>query len=76
MDTYNHVIVNTEECKGCRLCAEACPKECYKIGSSINTLGYQYIEFTPGKCLACGICFFTYPELGAITVIKKDKKAV
>ena len=70
----NHIIINSEECKGCRLCIESCPKDCLMIGSNINTIGYQYAEFQSEKCTACGICYYVCQELGAITVIKEDKE--
>jgi len=72
----NHVIINPDECKGCRLCVEACPKGCLLIGSTINKIGYQYAEFRGGNCTACGICYYQCPELGTITVIKDDKGAM
>ncbi len=76
----NHVIINSEECKGCRLCIESCPKDCLMIGSNINKIGYQYADFQSKHCTACGICYYVCPEPGAITVIKeyeatKEKEA-
>lgn len=73
MVTKNYVKVSFEECKGCRLCLRACPNECMHMGSKINRIGYQYIEFKPGRCVACGICYYVCPEPGALTVIKVDQ---
>jgi NAD-dependent dihydropyrimidine dehydrogenase PreA subunit len=67
----NRIIINQDECKGCRLCVESCPKKNIQIGTGINKLGYQNAEFIEGKCSACGICFSICPEPGAITVIKE-----
>jgi len=64
----NYITIEPEECKGCRLCVEFCPKKCIAIGSSINKIGYQYAEFKSEKCTACGICYYVCPELGTITV--------
>ena len=72
----NRIYINPEECKGCRLCAESCPKGCIQICSDINKIGYQYAEFRGGNCTACGICYYVCPELGTITVYKEDKEAV
>ncbi|MBF0433194.1 MAG: 4Fe-4S binding protein [Fibrobacteria bacterium] len=69
----NRVEIHKEECKGCRLCVDACPKHCLIPGSGINNIGYQFIEFESERCTACGICYYVCPELGAITVHKKDK---
>lgn len=74
MFVKNYVKINSEECKGCRLCEDACPNECLSMGSNINKMGYQYIEFKKEKCVACGICYYVCPEFGAITVIKEVKE--
>jgi NAD-dependent dihydropyrimidine dehydrogenase PreA subunit len=69
----NHIIIEPEECKGCRLCVEFCPKACIAMGQSINKMGYQYAEFNSEKCTACGICYRVCPEPGAITVFEEKK---
>jgi NAD-dependent dihydropyrimidine dehydrogenase PreA subunit len=70
----NHITIELEECKGCRLCVEFCPKKCIAIGSSINKMGYQYAEFTSGECCtACGICYYVCPEPGAIAVFSEKE---
>lgn len=71
----NHIILEPEECKGCRLCVQFCPKNCIVIGSSINKMGYQYAEFKSDKCTACGICYTVCPEPGAISVFEEKKAA-
>lgn len=71
----NHITIEPEGCKGCRLCVEFCPKKCIAIGSHINKIGYQYAEFKSEKCTACGICYHICPEPGAITVFV-DKETV
>ena len=71
----NFIVIKPSECKGCRVCVEACPKGCISIGSDINSLGYQYAKFDKSKgCVACGMCFYVCPELGAITVYKDEKE--
>lgn len=70
----NHVKIESNECKGCRLCVESCPKHCLSIGSEINNIGYQYSVFNSENCTACGICYYMCPEPGAITVIKEPKE--
>jgi NAD-dependent dihydropyrimidine dehydrogenase PreA subunit len=65
----NRVVIAVEECKGCGLCVELCPKKCIDIGQDINSLGYQHAVFDSPACTACGICYFVCPEPGAVTVI-------
>ena len=73
MAKKNFIRIKTSECKGCRLCVEACPNDCIKIGSKINELGYQYAVFDKEDCCtACGFCYYVCPEPGAITVYKNE----
>lgn len=71
----NHITINPEECKGCRLCIEACKKNCIVIGTSFNKIGYQYAQFKKKTCTACGLCYYVCPEPGAITVYKDDESS-
>ena len=68
----NYIKISLNECKGCKLCIEACPKKCISIGSEVNEMGYQYAEFNSLECTACGFCYYICPEPGAITVISKQ----
>ena len=68
----NYIEISSNECKGCKLCIEACPKKCITISSDINELGYQYAVFNSSGCTACGFCYYICPEPGAITVVKGD----
>lgn len=71
----NRITIEAEECKGCRLCVEFCPKKCITIGPTINKIGYQYAVFKSEECTACGICYYVCPEPGTITVFT-DKENV
>ena len=64
------VEMNTEECKGCGLCVEACPPKVLRLSERLNHYGYHYAEYLGGGCSGCGICFFACPEPGGITVLK------
>ena len=66
----NFVTIIPSQCKGCRLCVEACPRGCLLVGSDSNELGYQYARFEQKSCTACGFCFYVCPEPGAVTVYK------
>jgi len=66
----NHVEVNQDLCKACRVCVETCPQHCLELGSAINALGYQAVRFDSVDCTACGMCFYVCPEPGTLTVIK------
>ncbi len=71
----NYVKITTDECKGCRVCVNACPHHCLMIGTQINKLGYLHAVFHGyDTCTACGLCFFSCPEPGAITVFADEKE--
>jgi 2-oxoglutarate ferredoxin oxidoreductase subunit delta len=62
------VWIGIEECKGCGLCVEACPKGVLGISDRFNGRGYRPAVWTGSGCTGCGICFYACPEPGAIKV--------
>lgn len=71
----NYIKLDGTVCKGCRVCVEACPKQCIVISSEINKMGYQFAKFeNPSGCIGCGICFYVCPEPGTITVYKDEEE--
>jgi len=69
--TKGHVVINTEECKGCELCVVSCPAHVLYLTDRFNTHGYHPSAYKGEGCTGCGICFYNCPELGAITVFKR-----
>ena len=64
------VDMNSEECKGCGLCVEACPPKVLRLAERLNRYGYHPAEYLGGGCTGCGICFFVCPEPGGIKVLR------
>lgn len=62
--------VDTDECKGCGLCVEACPPKVILLGERLNRYGYRTAIYLGAGCTGCGICFMVCPEPGAITVLR------
>ena len=60
----NRVTVNESLCKGCLLCADACPRKILEPDrSKINAKGYNPVYCTdPAACTACGICGRICPD--------------
>ena len=64
------IHIDTEECKGCGLCLEACPPKVLSLSDRLNHYGYRNAMYSGSGCTGCGICFFASPEPGAITVLR------
>jgi NAD-dependent dihydropyrimidine dehydrogenase PreA subunit len=62
--------VDTDECKGCGLCVEACPPRVIHLSMKLNHYGYRSATYAGSGCTGCGICFMACPEPGAITVMR------
>ena len=61
----------TEQCKGCGLCVDACPKKCLAIDTGvINQKGYSPAVMKDAeKCIGCAFCATMCPDC-IITVEK------
>ena len=64
------IRVDTNECKGCGLCIEACPPGAITLSERLNQYGYRTATYKGSGCTGCGICFLVCPEPGAITVLR------
>ncbi len=68
------IIVEIEKCKGCELCAVACPQGTLSLSQKINSKGYHFIIKVKDNCTGCVNCALVCPE-GIIKVYRKvDKK--
>lgn len=65
------VVIDTERCKGCSLCAVACPLNLIELSPRVNLRGYQYVVQTnPEPCNGCSSCAIVCPD-ACITVYRK-----
>jgi NAD-dependent dihydropyrimidine dehydrogenase PreA subunit len=69
------VEMNSEECKGCGLCVDACPPKVLHMSEEMNHYGYHPAIYAGVGCTGCGICFFVCPEPGGIRVFRLDPVA-
>jgi len=66
--------INSEKCKGCRLCERACPKGLLHLSkTSLNAKGYQPAEISDLlSCIGCAACARTCPDL-CIEIAKQEE---
>ncbi|MCL2150300.1 MAG: 4Fe-4S binding protein [Dehalococcoidia bacterium] len=59
------VIFKTDECKGCGLCVQACPKNLVKLGEhTINAKGFRPAGLTDqSACSGCAFCALMCPDV-------------
>lgn len=65
------VTVNQDVCKGCGLCADACPKKIIELDTTaLNKKGYHPARcVSQEECIGCAFCATMCPDV-AITVEK------
>lgn len=68
------IVVDTERCKGCALCVEACPQDVIVLAlKKVNVHGYRYVEaVNTDACVGCTSCAIVCPD-GCITVYRKKE---
>lgn len=64
------ILVEIEKCKGCELCAVACPQETLELSRELNSKGYHYIVKVKDNCTGCANCALVCPD-GIIKVYRR-----
>ena len=69
------IVVNTDRCKGCQLCIEACPRHGLVLAPrQVNVNGYPFVgPADPDDCIGCASCGIVCPD-GCITVYRKKER--
>ena len=59
------ITIDETRCKGCGLCARACPKHIIELAKSkLNPKGYHPAEVIDiASCIACAACARTCPDI-------------
>lgn len=69
---YPFPEIDSNICKGCKLCIAACPTNVLVISEKLNSKGFHFSEYIGEGCVGCGNCFYTCPEPSAVVVYLKD----
>lgn len=67
------VKIDTDKCKGCKLCVAYCQKGLIKESQKLNKKGIYVVEFDEGRgsCSGCRFCALMCPE-SAIEIINEE----
>lgn len=56
------VFIKKNQCKGCELCIEFCPKSVLARSKGFNPKGYHYPVVANAECINCRLCVTVCPE--------------
>lgn len=57
------VYIIAEECKGCELCIDFCPRGVLEHSTETNAKGYHYpVVVKEGECANCQLCYLICSE--------------
>ena len=67
------IVIDSDRCKGCGLCIEACPRGNIVISKTPIKSGYFPAEDCGAECTGCALCAVICPD-AAIEVYRDDSK--
>ena len=73
----SRIVIDEDQCKGCRLCTWVCPYDLVSISDRFNAKGYRSAELVDpdGRCTGCANCATMCPDV-AITVYRTSRRRV
>jgi len=67
------ISIDSERCKACGYCIDACPLQIIGWSQSLNSQGFAPVTLMNDekKCTGCSLCFLVCPDV-AIEVFRKE----
>ncbi len=68
----SYITINTDKCKSCYLCIEACPKKLIVKSDVAGKTGNNLVCFkdNDNQCTGCAFCALSCPDLAIVEVVK------
>ncbi|HUW11741.1 MAG TPA: 4Fe-4S dicluster domain-containing protein [Anaerolineae bacterium] len=67
------VYIITEECKGCGLCIDFCPRNVLEFSTDTNAKGHNYpVVVATGKCANCQMCHLICSDFAIFSVLASE----
>jgi 2-oxoglutarate ferredoxin oxidoreductase subunit delta len=78
MAAKGRIVIDSERCKGCELCASVCPHHAIHMADTFNTKGYRPAEWadTDEACTGCATCAVVCPDTAIKVYRQKALRAV
>jgi 2-oxoglutarate ferredoxin oxidoreductase subunit delta len=69
---HGRIVIDSERCKGCALCAGVCPQHVIRMSETFNATGYRPAQLADptSACTGCGVCAIICPD-AAITIYRQ-----
>jgi 2-oxoglutarate ferredoxin oxidoreductase subunit delta len=77
MAPKGRIVIDTERCKGCELCASVCPHNSIHMSDAFNSKGYHPAQWDDpnAACTGCATCAVICPDT-AIRVYRETTARV
>lgn len=64
------IFIDTNLCKGCKICIYVCPHNVFRMSKDISIRGYHTAEVANKEnCVGCQLCTYSCPDF-AICVVE------
>ena len=72
--TQGRIVIDSERCKGCELCASVCPQRVIHMSATFNSRGYRPAQLIDPSvtCTGCAVCALICPDV-AISVYRETR---